>query len=78
VSSYASSNAGSLAQGVLRFNAANGSPLGVLAPVSTGKRVDDPEGITIGPDGNLYVMVNGPSGSHTSSVYRYNGTTEPL
>lgn len=40
-----------LSDQVLRFDGATGAPLGVFA----GTHIDGPEGITVGPDGNVYV-----------------------
>src|SRR5262245_11891127 len=50
---------------VLRFEGATGAPLGTFASA-----IDGPEGLTFGPDGNLYV-----SGFNSNVVARFNGTT---
>lgn len=53
---------------VLRYNASNGQFQGdFVAPGSAG--LTDPEGLTFGPDGNLYVTTDG------GSVLRFDGTT---
>ena len=51
---------------ILSFDASTGAFLGTFA---SGGGLDDPEGLTFGPDGNLYVT------SRTNNVLRYSGTT---
>ena len=52
---------------IKQFNASNGTPLGVFA---SGGGLLVPQGITIGPDGNVFV-----ADAHSLAVYRYDGTT---
>jgi hypothetical protein len=52
---------------VLRYDAQSGDFLGVFA---TGGGLDNPVGLTFGPDGNLYV-----ASGETDEVLRYDGTT---
>ncbi|MBO1351009.1 MAG: hypothetical protein EBE86_028245 [Hormoscilla sp. GUM202] len=52
---------------VLRYDATTGFFLDVFA---SGGGLDNPFGLTFGPDGNLYV-----SSSLTDQVLRYDGTT---
>jgi streptogramin lyase len=51
---------------VLRYNATTGAFIDVFA---SGGGLDDPEGLAIGPDGNLYVT------SRSNEVLRYDGVT---
>ena len=52
---------------VLRYNGTTGAFVGIFA---SGGGLDDPLGLTVGPDGNLYV-----ASANTNQVLRYNGTT---
>ncbi len=55
---------------ILRFNPATGAFVSVFVPSFTGG-LDTPEGVEIGPDGNLYVANHFAIGE----VLRFNGTT---
>ena len=52
---------------VLRYDLASGAFLGVFA---SGGGLDNPVGLTFGPDGNLYV-----ASGETDQVLRYDGTS---
>ena len=54
---------------ILRYDDATGAFLGVFVASGSGG-LDTPQGMAIGPDGNLYV-----SSQSTAQILRYNGTT---
>jgi DNA-binding beta-propeller fold protein YncE len=54
---------------VLRFDATTGAFLGTLVPPGAGG-LNDPQGMAVGPDGNLYVTDNGGN-----DILRFDGTT---
>jgi streptogramin lyase len=57
---------------VLHYDGTTGSFLGTFA---TGLPDDHPTGMTIGPDGNLYVGVNNFAGGQASFIRRFDGQT---
>jgi hypothetical protein len=65
---------------VMRYNGVTGAPLGIAGNPTSAVFVtralgglDNPEFLTFGPDGNLYVV-----SSPTNQVFRYNSTTGAL
>jgi len=59
---------------VFQYNLATGASSAFASAGSGG--LDDTSGLTLGPDGNLYVTgERNVSGVRTGSVFRYNGTT---
>jgi DNA-binding beta-propeller fold protein YncE len=75
----ASSHAGLLVasstnSSVLQYNQTTGAFTGVFVPSGSGG-LNNPQGLALGPDGNLYVASFGSVTSATGSVLRYDGAT---